>query len=83
LAAAKDFDKLGRLSGEHASAVVMVLVGFDQVDVPITEKHLRELRERAAAPDWMELYASWQVQLQVSFRVRCWVWGRQIASEKV
>jgi hypothetical protein len=76
-AAAKDFDKLSSLGNVVAAGVSMVLVGFDQSVLPITEEHLAIVRAKAAT-DWVEASDHWDVNGRVSYRTHCWVWSRWI-----
>jgi hypothetical protein len=74
-AAAKDFDKLSSLPVTVAAGVAMVLVGFDQSVLPITEEQLAIVRAKATT-DWVEVSDHWDVSGRVSFQTHCWVWSR-------
>jgi hypothetical protein len=76
-AAAKDFDKLASLPATVAAGVSMVLIGFDQTDLPITEEHLAIVRAKATT-DWVEASDHWDINGRVCFRTHCWVWTRWV-----
>jgi hypothetical protein len=80
--AVEDVDKLESLTNKDASGVAMILVGFDQLELPITEEHVNLIRAKTKHDAWVESTADWLTDGRVKFRTRLWIWSRWITRAK-
>jgi hypothetical protein len=85
-ATAKDMqEKLESLTESDASAVSLVLIGFDKPErhIFIDETDLAQIENFANTHGWRSAYSQWNVNMSLIFRTRCWIWSRQLTVPEI